>query len=126
MAAPASGEQWLDREAGPIVRSYAVVGGRTRPAGGDIDLIAMVTALRRAAPDPATLEPEHVRVLRLCRRPAAVADLAAGLDLPIGVVRVLLADLRGRGLIAIHRPVPPSERPDLDLLRRVADGLRQL
>ncbi len=38
-------------------------------------------------------------MLRLCRLPASVADLAADLNLPLGVVRVLIADLRDRGLI---------------------------
>ena len=35
-------------------------------------------------------------MLRLCRLPASVADLAADLDLPLGVVRILLGDLRER------------------------------
>ena len=51
-------------------------------------------------------------VLRLCRLPTPVADLASDLDLPLGVVRILLSDLRERGLVTIHRPVPgPADRP---------------
>ena len=30
----------------------------------------------------------------MCRLPASVADLASELDLPLGVVQILLADLR--------------------------------
>jgi hypothetical protein len=119
-----SGERWVDEEAGHIVRPYALVSGRTRPTGGDFDLVAMVTVARRAMPDPAMLESEHLLVLRLC--PASVADLAAELRLPVGVVRVILADLRHHGFIHVHRPVEPSRLPDTALLRRVADGLRRL
>ena len=57
--------------------------------------------------------------------PISVADLAADLDLPLGVVRILIADLRERGLVAVHHPVP-MRLTDPKLLREVADGLRRL
>src|SRR6266568_847729 len=119
-----SGERWVDEEAGHVVRPYALVGGRTRPTGGGFDLVAMVTVARRVRPNPVILEPEHLLVLRLC--PASVADVAAEMRLPVGVVRVILADLREHGFIHVHRPVEPSRLPDAALLRRVADGLRRL
>jgi hypothetical protein len=119
-----SGEQWVDEEAGRVVRPYALVRGRTRASGRDFDLVTMVTVARRVRPDPVVLEPEHLQLLCLC--PATVADLAADLRLPLGVVRVILDDLRRRGFIQVHRPAEPSRRPDITLLRRVADGLRRL
>jgi hypothetical protein len=121
-----SGERWVNDAAGPIIRPYALVGGRTQPSGESFDLIAMVRARRGIDPDPASLEPEHLLVLRLCRLPTSVADLSAELSLPVGVVRVILADLREQGLIVIHKPIPPTQLPTAQILRRVADGLRQL
>jgi Protein of unknown function (DUF742) len=118
-------DRWLDDDAGPVVRPYALTGGRTRPIGKSIDLIALVSAIRGLPPDPMGLEPEHVMVLRRCRLPTSVADLAADLDLPLGVVRILLADLRELGLIMIHHPVP-TRLSDPRILREVADGLRKL
>jgi hypothetical protein len=56
----------------------------------------------------------------------SVADLASDLNLPLGVVRILLADLRDRGLITIRRPVSPARLHDPRILREVADGLRRL
>jgi hypothetical protein len=65
-------------------------------------------------------------VLRLCRLPTSIADLSAGLSLPVGVVRVILADLREQGFVLIYKPIPPAQLPTAKILRRVADGLRRL
>ncbi|HEX4656295.1 MAG TPA: DUF742 domain-containing protein [Streptosporangiaceae bacterium] len=118
-------ERWLDQDAGPVVRPYALIGGRTRPSGETFDLVSMITAVRGSPADLDGLEPEHLTLLRLCRLPTSVADLAADLDLPLGVVRILLSDVRQRGLIAVHHPVP-TRLTDPQLLREVADGLRRL
>jgi len=90
-----------------------------------LDVISMAYSPGLPGPDPADLEPEHLAVLRLCRLPSSVADLASALDLPLGVIRILLADLRDRGLVRIHRP-RPERLTDIRLLREVADGLRRL
>jgi len=118
-------DRWLDRDAGPIVRPYALIGGRTRPSGETFDLMTMVTAVPGAEDEARDLEPEHLALLRLCRRPATVADLAADLELPLGVVRILLSDVRERRLITVGHPVP-KRLTDPQLLRQVADGLRRL
>jgi|SRR5580700_676533 hypothetical protein len=119
-----SGERWADEQAGHVVRPYALVRGRTRPAGADFDLVAVVTVARRVSADPAILEPEHLELMCLC--PATVADLAGELRLPLAVVRIILSDLRERGFVHLRRPVQTSRLPDTALLRRVADGLRRL
>src|SRR5574340_301803 len=105
-------DQWLDEEAGPVVRPYALTRGRTRPAGETLDLIALVSAVRGVEVDPVGLDPEHLALLAMCRLPASVADLASDLDLPLWVVQVLLADLRARSLIYVHHPTPPAQLPD--------------
>src|ERR1700685_2051883 len=99
---PSPRDQWPHAEGGPVVRPYALIGGRTRPSGESLDLIAIITAVRGVQGDPVELDPEHFAMLRLCRLPPSVADLAADLNLPLGVIRILLADLRDRSLIAIH------------------------
>ena len=119
-------DHWFDEEAGPVVRPYALTRGRTRPTGEALDVIALVTAVRGVEVNPAGLDPEHLALLRMCRLPASVADLAADLDLPVGVVQVLLADLRERSLINVHHPTLPARLPDQRILREVADGLRRL
>ncbi|MEU3790194.1 DUF742 domain-containing protein [Streptomyces fructofermentans] len=125
------GSQWYDNEAGPLVRPYAMTGGRTTsgPAGMRFDLIALVT-LDTGAPDAGadtSLGPEHLELVELCRTETqSVAELAAGADLPVGVVRVLLGDLLELGCVTVTRPVPPAKLPDERILREVIEGLRAL
>jgi hypothetical protein len=116
---------------GPVVRPYAVTSGRTRPSGAAIDMVAVVSAIRSASVAGLELEqvhslgPEHLRVLQSCRGPVAVADLAVDLDLPLGVVRILVADLREHGLVNVRQPTP-SGLADIGTLKEVADALRRL
>ncbi|MFG2131477.1 DUF742 domain-containing protein [Streptomyces sp. NPDC048751] len=121
---------WFDDEAGPVVRPYAMTRGRTTSAGQHrLDLIAVVVTEPQAddpEADP-SLSPEHVDIVDLCRdTPQSVAELAADLDLPIGVVRVLVGDLVDAELVHVNRPVPPAELPDESILRDVINGLRAL
>ncbi|MFF5015588.1 DUF742 domain-containing protein [Streptomyces sp. NPDC001165] len=121
---------WFDDEAGPVVRPYAMTRGRTTsPAQHRLDLIAVVVTESDAG-DPETdptLSPEHVEIVGLCRTaPQSLAELAAELDVPIGVVRVLIGDLVHAELVHVTRPVPPAELPDESILRDVINGLRAL
>ncbi|HSR83488.1 MAG TPA: DUF742 domain-containing protein [Streptosporangiaceae bacterium] len=118
------GEQWLDREAGPVVRPYALIKGRTRPPSTAPGLIDVVTAAGEAG-YLVGLGPEHRRLLSLCRKPVAVADLASDTDLPLGVVRVLLGDLRERRLIVVAGSADQDSSEE-SVLRSVLDGLRAL
>jgi DNA-binding MarR family transcriptional regulator len=115
-----------DGAAGPVVRPYAMTGGRTRLRGEALDLISIVVGADPATVSRYGLDPEHLEVLALCRRATPVADVASEIDLPLGVVRVLLDDLRDRGLITVQAPPTPSRSPDERILRQVLDGLRAL
>ena len=123
---PSNDERWLDAEAGPVVRPYALTQGRTRPAGESFNLVAIVMATAAAIIEPGALAPEHMSVLQLARAPTTVADIASDVDLPLGVVRIILADLRELGLVAIRAPVVMAERVDKHTLREVLNGLRGL
>ncbi|GAA0606671.1 DUF742 domain-containing protein [Streptomyces crystallinus] len=127
---PPRQHHWFDDDAGPVVRPYAMTRGRTSSAGQHrLDLIAVVVP-EPAADDPGrdhSLSPEHVEIVERCvGTPQSIAELAAGLDLPVGVVRVLVGDLVQDQLVHVSRPVPPAELPDESLLREVINGLRAL
>jgi hypothetical protein len=117
---------WLDRDAGPVVRPYAMTGGRVAPTAGEFDLVAFVVATVPGTPPAGRLHPEHHAIVRACWEPVPVAELASDLDLPIGVLRVLLSDLRSAGLIALYQPPAAEQSHDLDVLKAVVNGLRAL
>ncbi|MEV6860499.1 DUF742 domain-containing protein [Streptosporangium subroseum] len=116
-------ERWLDREAGPIVRPYTVTRGRTKATGAQFDLISMVVATRTTRRD---LPPEHMSIINTCRVPTSVVEVVAETGLPIGVIRVLLGDLRDAGLITVRLPTGPVTSPRESLLRDILAGLRAL
>ncbi len=101
---------WFDDEAGPVVRPYAMTRGRTTSAAQHrLDLIAVVIAESQDDGSEAdhALSPEHVDIVGLCRdAPQSVAELAAELDLPIGVIRVLIGDLVDGNSSMCHVPYP--------------------
>jgi hypothetical protein len=123
------GDRWQRRESGPVVRPYAVTGGRTQPGQGEpLDLVAIVVATRRTseADDRRSLTPEHRAILGLCRNEVTVADLAADTGLPLGVVRVLLSDLIAAGAIIVVPNQSASQQTDNDVLQEILNGLRAL
>jgi DNA-binding transcriptional ArsR family regulator len=117
------GDAWLDSEAGPVVRPYAMTSGRTRPTHGEFSLISIVLATCPAAPG---LPPEAAEIVRYAQEPVSVAEIAAHLDLPAGTVKVLLGDLLDAGLI--HTPAPGRAYgvPDEPVLKAVVHALRAL
>ncbi|MEV4413808.1 DUF742 domain-containing protein [Catellatospora sp. NPDC049609] len=118
------GPAWWDHEAGPVVRPYMVTGGRVRPVTVDFDLITYLVATATLAVD--TPSPEHQAILALTQEPRAVAEVASRVDLPLGVVRVLLCDLLSEGLISRYDPPPTDHLPNVETLQAVIHGLRAL
>lgn len=119
-------ESWFDKEAGRLVRPYAITQGRTRPTRHEFALITLVVA-RDPDTDHSRLDPESAEILALCREsPLAVAEIAARLDLPVSVVKVLCGDLLEESLILTRAPIGMSDAPDVRLLQKVIDGIRRL
>ncbi|MDX2406096.1 DUF742 domain-containing protein [Streptomyces microflavus] len=111
----------------PLVRPYAMTGGRTRPR-----YQLAIEALVSTTADLSRLQgqlPEHQRICRLCIEIKSVAEVSALLSIPLGVARILVADLAEAGLVAIHQPggdEAAGGQPDVTLLERVLSGLRKL
>ncbi|WP_407702289.1 DUF742 domain-containing protein [Streptomyces specialis] len=111
----------------PLVRPYAMTGGRTRPRY-QLAIEALVSTTAEPVQLPGLL-PEHQRICQLCLEVKSVAEVSALLSLPLGVARILVADLAEAGLVAIHQPgseAEPGGQPDVTLLERVLSGLRKL
>ena len=119
-------DEWTDDDAGPMVRPYAVTGGRTRPDRGDLDLIAIIATHPGVAVSVPASGPEHRRILRLCETPQSVAEICSAMNLALGVVRILLDDLDSAGVIVVRRPAPVAQLPSERVLKELIDGLEAL
>lgn len=129
------------------VRPYSLTGGRTR--SGHVLLVETFVASGAAAlelPDErqeltggttqtfstgggslnTRVMPELRAIVELCRRMRTVAEIAALLRMPLGVVRVLLSDLADQGKIRVYGTGHGPGQPDRALLERVLSGLRRL
>jgi hypothetical protein len=127
------------------VRPYSLTGGRTR--FGHVLLVETFVAALEAPEErkeltggtaraigsgggslKSTVMPELRAIVELCRRMRTVAEIAALLKMPLGVVRVLLSDLADQGKIRVYGTgtAHGTGRPDRALLERVLSGLRRL
>ena len=110
-------------ETGRLIRPYAITGGRTG-AETDISLEAQIQASTRADQLVGAYRWEAARLIELVQQPMALIEIAARIEIPIGVARVLVADLVDDGAVAIH--VPQTTQSFSSLLERVLDGVRNL
>jgi hypothetical protein len=108
-----------------LVRPYTVTGGRTQPRY-KLALEALVTATVYEPRDLSVLAPECQAILQFCLDWRSVAEISAVLRLPLGVARILVADMSADGLVRIHQRDDSEGRPDLHLLERVLSGLRKI
>jgi len=122
-------DRWTYEDAGPVSRPYMVTGGRTRARGTPryFDLVDMVVRSARLTEPQGVTSPECAQILELCRIPTSVAEVAAIVGQPIGVVRVLLGDLLYENLIEVMESAPRGGVvTDTHLLSRVLERLRAL
>jgi hypothetical protein len=116
-------ETWYDEAAGPLVRPYAVTRGRTRGPQSDLQMITLVVASQAATRDiVGRLGPEHLQILSMCSRPTSVAELSAGLELPLSIVKILIGDLIDLRLVLFRS----ATTPDPHVLQAVINGIHQL
>ena len=112
---------------GNLVRPYAVTRGRTEPQR-DIPIEAVLVASQSAVQEARFAGHDKYRIAVLCEpRAQSLAEIAARSRLPLGVARVLVADMVTDGLLSLHSATPRhgfTER--MDLLERVLSGLRKL
>ena len=136
--------------ASPIVRPYALTGGRTHGRSSDLPLEAQVVAAEGAVERATGLPREQRAILELCRNPLSIVEVAAFTRVPLGVTRVLVSDLAGDGMLIVggghaisstgftveeaearavesNGPVSIEATPnDISLLERVLHGLRDI
>lgn len=90
----------------PRVRPYAMSEGRTLQRSA-FPLEALVTTLADDSQVQSMDLPEHGDICRMCKQPTPIRTIASALSIPLGVARILVADLFEAGLVAIHTPPSP-------------------
>ncbi len=124
----------MDEPTGALVRPYAVTRGRTRPRL-DIAIEALVETTVRGRNNDLRSGTAHVRehqyIASLCDgRLQSLAEIAARMQLPLGVARVIIADMAADGLVAVYEPTSfdgdSNDSVGTELLERVLSGLRRL
>jgi hypothetical protein len=110
-------------ETGRLIRPYAMTGGRT-VGDTEISLEAQIQASSRASHHLGAYRWEAAKVVELVQTPMALIEVAARAEIPIGVARVIVADLVDDGAVVLHQP--EKTQNFASLLERVLDGVRNL
>ena len=103
-----------------FLRPFILTEGRTRPLQEGLRIETQILAMPSALAAPLQYEPR--RIVELCQRPLSVAEVATGLGVPLGVARVLIADLAAANLVALRRPVDLA----VHVIERIRDLVREL
>ena len=110
-------------ENGPrVVPVYAITGGRTRSRGPDLEFETLVTTTEHGIASRGRRSSRPAS--STCRAPVSVVEVAARLQVPIGVARVLVSDLHADGMLTIHGSARYDGRPRTEVLERLLNGLR--
>ncbi|MDR7280385.1 DUF742 domain-containing protein [Catenuloplanes atrovinosus] len=107
-----------------VIRPFLLTGGRTRPLRDGLRLETLIRAAPAALSAP--LRFELLRIVRFCQEPRALADVATCLGVPVGVARVLVADLAADGYVTVDEPMPDSSALPIELIERIVDRVRAL
>lgn len=105
-----------------FVRPFLLTGGRTQPVHDGLQLHTLITSPPSARHAP--LRFELRRIVEMCQLPHSVAEVAAGLGVPVGVARVLIADLIASGYAHSHHQ--DEEALSVHIIERIAQRVRAL
>jgi hypothetical protein len=106
-----------------LVRPYTRTGGRTH-GGYRLELETLLSTSVSRQRETSALHDDLRAICHLCRTPHSTAEVSAHLGLPLGAARVLISDVVDLGLLTVHQS--SADKPTLDLLYRVASGLKNL
>lgn len=110
----------------PLVPLFVITGGRALPPDHQYEHTTLVMAAPDASTAAArTLSPEAGQAMDLVADGfLSVAEVAGYTHLPLGVVRILLAQLEEENLILVRRPIPRAEGVDRQVVSAVLEGLK--
>ncbi|WP_430783373.1 DUF742 domain-containing protein [Actinoplanes sp. G11-F43] len=118
---PGGGLHSSDMDEDPVIRPFMLTGGRTQPLQDGLRIETLLHAAPAALSAP--LRFESRRIVELAQSPMSVADLSVALRAPLGVVRVIVADLITQGFLSVQ---DQPEELSTSLIERIRDRVRAL
>ena len=118
--------QTQERNGHDFVRPFIMTRGRTRADSRNLRVETMLQASVDELPidEADALLPEQVELLRACREPLSVAEIAVRLTLVVSVVTVIAGDLIEAGLLDVHHTDPVEI--ELDMLTKMIQRVRAI
>jgi hypothetical protein len=102
-----------------FVRPFVITGGRTRAADTSLRMETMVQTVGQPRDD---LDFEKARIVDECYEPMSIAEIAAGIGVPLGVAMVIVGDLVDDGCLETTNPV----EIELSTITRMIERVRAL
>lgn len=109
-----------------LARPYARTRGRTRP-DRNLPLEATVTTSEQGRRLEGVRAVEHRTICDFCVHARTVSDIVAELSLPLGVVKVIVADMAEAGLVNVHQPgLAFGDKSSREFTERLLRSLHEL
>lgn len=105
-----------------ILRPFIVTRGRTR-ASVDVAMESLVNRRPIAPEDEERLESSQRQVWDALAEMKSAAEISALIELPLGVVLVLVSDMAESDLVEVYQT---AALDDIHLVRKLIDGVRAL
>jgi hypothetical protein len=113
-----------DDTSSSAVRPYFLTGGRTQ-TDRPISIEALVQLSPHGERAVGSLQFERRALAGVVRSPISVAEVAARIGVPLGVARVLVADMAAESLVVLHE-ASTRMQDDIALITRLIHGVRTL
>ena len=104
-----------------LVRPFVITGGRTRAVDASLRVETMVQTIEGPR---GHFNFERARIVEHCLEPLSIAEIAAQLDMPLGVAMVLVGDLVAQECLEVSHSDPIEI--ELSTLTRMIDRVRAL
>jgi hypothetical protein len=110
-----------------VVRPFVRSGGKSEVLP-DLELDSLVSVSDHArGAEPGKLQFNDIRIIKVCDTPQAVIEIAAQIDVPLVVCKLLVSDGAARGILQVHgSPTDKDGRPTLEILEKLRAGLARM
>ena len=111
-----------DDDRGSVVRPFMLTRGRTR---SDVTVVmeTMIDRAQISVDQMGRFDSAQRSIWESLSERKSAAEISAITKLPLGIVCVLVGDMAGNKLVEVHKTVSTG---DVDLVRRLIDGVRAL